>query len=98
MPLAELRPNDPQAQNNRAQLALLLEVYTMGAAQIARDLHAKEPANPVFASTYAFLLYALHRYPDAVAVLNNLAPQQKPEIAIYYGILLAAAGERERAI
>lgn len=95
----ESRPDDDKAQNNRAQLALLLDVDTQNAHETAERLYQKEPANSIYASTYSFSLYRLGKYQKAIQVLSKLKPeeQNRPEIAAYYAILLAAAGDKQKA-
>ena len=54
----EFHPNDRAIQNNIAQLSLLLNLNAERGFRLARDLHEREPKNPVYASTYAFALHA----------------------------------------
>ena len=86
-------------QNNIAQLSLLLNLNADRGHRLARDLHEREPKNPVYASTYAFALHAKGDTKKALAVMNTLTAEQlrQPEIAAYYGIILAAAGEHAKA-
>ena len=95
----EFRPDDSNVKNNIANLSLLLNLNVERAQRLARDLHEREPKNPVFASTYAFALHTKGDTKKALAVMNALTPEQlrQPEIAAYYGILLAAAGEHAKA-
>ena len=95
----ELQPNDRNVQNNYAQLSLLLNLNTERALKIAHEIHEKEPANAAYASTYAFALHVQGDTKKAVKVFEGLTDQQlhQPEIAAYYGIILAAAGEHARA-
>jgi lipopolysaccharide biosynthesis regulator YciM len=95
----ELRPDDYNVKNNIAVLSLLLNMNVDRAQRLARELHEREPKNPVFTSTYAFALHSKGDTKKALAVMNTLTPQQlqQPEIATYYGILLAAAGEHAKA-
>ena len=95
----ELHPNDRNVQNNYAQISLLLNLNTERAQKIAREIYEKEPANPAYASTYAFALHAQGEAKKASKVMEALTPEQlrQPEIAAYYGIILAAAGEQTRA-
>ena len=55
--------------------------------------------NAVFASTYAFSLYRKGRYQEAAKVMANLKPEEleKPGVAAYNGVFLAAAGDKSRA-
>ncbi|MDQ6862160.1 MAG: hypothetical protein M3032_13525, partial [Verrucomicrobiota bacterium] len=97
--LMELRPEDAAVMNNFAQLSLLLNLNTGRAHEIAEQLHARDPRNPAYASTYAYSLYDRGALPEALNVMKSLSPENlhKPEIAGYYGILLAAAGEKQSA-
>ena len=94
-----LRPDDRAVQNNVAQLSLLLNLNVERAQKIARDLYESEPKNAVYASTYAFALHAAGDSKKAEKVLSGLTPEElhQPEIAAYYGIILAGAGDHARA-
>jgi Flp pilus assembly protein TadD len=97
--LVRVSPNDLQAQNNFAQLSLLLNVETERARSLARELYEGHKADANFASTYAFALYIQGHAQQAVGVMSSLKEDDlnRPEIATYYGIILSAAGDRERA-
>ena len=95
----ESQPNDPKVQNNIAQLSLLLNLNADRGRRIASDLHEREPKNAAYASTHAFALHTKGETKKALAIMNSLTPEQlrRPEIAAYYGIFLAAAGEHAKA-
>jgi cytochrome c-type biogenesis protein CcmH/NrfG len=95
----ERHPDDGNVQNNFAQLSLLLNLNTDRGQKLAREVYEKEPKNPAYASTYAFALHTAGDTKKGLKVLETLTPEQlhKPEIAAYYGILLAAAGDQTRA-
>lgn len=95
----ETRPDDEKAQNNRAQLALLLDVDSGRAKETAERIYRKEPANPIYASTYALSLFRQNKNQKAVQVMSGLKPDDlnRPELAAYYGIFLAAAGDKQKA-
>jgi cytochrome c-type biogenesis protein CcmH/NrfG len=95
----ELQPNDRNVQNNYAQISLLLNMNTERAQKIAREIYEKEPANAVYASTYAYALHLQGEPKKAAKIMEALPAEQlqKPEIAAYYGIILAAAGDHGRA-
>jgi cytochrome c-type biogenesis protein CcmH/NrfG len=97
---AELRPEDRNVQNNFAQLSLLLNLNITRAQRIAHDLYEKEPKNAAYASTYAFALYSQGETKQALKILNGLTDEQlhQPEVAAYYGVFLAAAGDQARAL
>jgi hypothetical protein len=94
-----LKPDDRGIQNNVAQLSLLLNLNVERAQKLARELHETEPSNAVYASTYAFALHAQGESKKAEKVMSALSPEQlrQPEIAAYYGIVLAGAGDHARA-
>jgi cytochrome c-type biogenesis protein CcmH/NrfG len=95
----ELHPDDRNVQNNFAQLALLLNLNADRGQKIARDVYEKDPKNPAYVSTYAFALHVQGDSKKAVKILEALTTEQlhTPEIAAYYGVILAAAGEQTRA-
>lgn len=96
---AQIAPEDLTVQNNLAQVSLLLDADVERARKIAADLAQKEPTNAAYVSTYAFSLLAQGDTPGARKAMETLSPEQlqAPGIAVYYGIVLAAAGEREKA-
>ncbi len=95
----EAHPQDLNLQNNLAQVSLLLNADAARAQRLARDLFDKDPANPAYVSTYAFALYAKGDTKKALATIEKLGDEQRhqPEIAGYYGVILAEAGDRARA-
>jgi tetratricopeptide (TPR) repeat protein len=97
--LAEFLPEDRRIQNNLAQLRLLLNTDMDRAEKLAADLYSKEPSNPFYASTYAFALYSVGDTDGALEIMKGLRESQlrDPSLATYYGIILAAAGENEKA-
>jgi cytochrome c-type biogenesis protein CcmH/NrfG len=95
----ELHPDDGNVQNNFAQLSLLLNLNPERGQRAAREVYQKDPKNPAYASTYAFALHFQGDTEKALKVLEKLTPEQlhQPEIAAYYGIILAADGDAPRA-
>jgi Flp pilus assembly protein TadD len=95
----EVAPDDLTIQNNFAQVSLLLDADAERARKIAADLVRKEPSNAGYVSTYAFSLYTRGEVAEAVQAFSKLTEEQlqAPSIAAYYGIVLAAAGEKEKA-
>ncbi|MFN2475176.1 MAG: tetratricopeptide repeat protein, partial [Chthoniobacterales bacterium] len=95
----EFHPDDLDIQNNVAQLSLLLNLNADQGQRLARDLYEKDHSNPAYVSTYGFALYTQGDFKKALSVYRMLTPEQlhQPEIAAYYGIVLAAAGEHEPA-
>jgi Flp pilus assembly protein TadD len=97
--LLEIEPDDQAVQNNFAQVALLLKVDLERAHKLAFDLHQQQPANPAFAATYAFALFRQGKVSQALAVMNELTPEQMsdPSVSLYYGIFLVASGDLDKA-
>jgi cytochrome c-type biogenesis protein CcmH/NrfG len=96
----ETQPDDRRIQNNFAQLSLLLKLNVDRAQKMARELAEKEPANEAYVSTCAFAFFTQGDLKKARKTIESLSDAQlhQPEIAAYYGIILAAAGESARAL
>jgi hypothetical protein len=96
---AEIAPDNLTMQNNLAQVSLLLDADADRARKIAADVVKKEPTNPSYVSTYAFSLYSRGEIEPALQAMEALTPEQlqAPAIAAYYGMILAAAGQKEKA-
>ena len=97
--MAEIRKDDPFIKNNLAQLSLLLNLDLKRAQELAKEVYDSDSKNPIFASTYGYSLYVERKYKDASRVMSRLSPTdlREPEIAAYYGVILAGAGEKEKA-
>ena len=95
----ELHPDDPNLQNNFAQLSLLLSLNTDRGQKAAREVYDKDPKNPAYVSTYAYAFHVAGDSKKALALLETLTPEQlrEPNVAAYYGVFLAAAGDQTRA-
>lgn len=95
----EFHPHEHGIQNRVAQLSLLLNLNVERGQKTARELYEKEPANAAYVSTYAFALYTQGDAKKAVKTMSRLSAEQlrQPAVAAYFGIVLAAAGDRERA-
>jgi hypothetical protein len=94
----EINPDDSIAANNVANLGLLLG-ESAAARRLALKLHTEHPESVPFATTYAFALFDEGRTADALKVMGQIEPAQlrHPSTAAYYVIMLAEAGELERA-
>jgi hypothetical protein len=70
----------------------LLKTNLTQAGKWAAEAYARSTNNPDVASTYAFALHMQDRDKDGLAVLQQFKPAQleRPSIALYYGVLLAA--------
>jgi len=94
----ELNPADLVAANNCASLGLLLNADS-SARRLATKLHAENPANAVFSSTYAFALFTEGKTSEALKEMETLKEPQlrHPSIAAYYLVMLVENGRMERA-
>jgi tetratricopeptide (TPR) repeat protein len=92
-------PDDRLARNNYAMVSLLVNNDVARAHQAAAELHATEPQNAVFTSTYAFSLHRQGRTKEAIELLRALGLDKldDPSLALYYGVVLAADGQAETA-
>jgi tetratricopeptide (TPR) repeat protein len=97
--LVETMPNDLVLQNNLAQVSLLLGANVDRARKIAAEVSGKDPSNASFVSTYAFSLYTKGDIKGALQAMDKLTPDQLRDasLAAYYGVVLAAAGQKEKA-
>ena len=94
----ELNPADLVAANNCASLGLLL-TGDSSARRLATRLHAENPTNPIFRSTYAFALFTEGRTSEALKEMETLKEPQlrHPVIAAYYFVMLVENGKMEKA-
>jgi predicted Zn-dependent protease len=94
----ELNPADLVAANNCANLGLLL-TGDSSARRLATKLHAENPTNAAFSSTYAFALFTEGKTSDALREMETLKEAQlhHPNVAAYYFVILVENGKMERA-
>lgn len=97
--LVEALPNDLPLQNNLAQISLLLGADVERARKVAAEIKNKEPLNGAYVSTYAFSLHTKGDVKGALQAMDQLSQDQlrDPSVAAYYGVILAAAGQKEKA-
>jgi tetratricopeptide (TPR) repeat protein len=97
--MIEIDPADDIARNNFAGVALLLNVNVDKAHQMATDLYEKDKGNPIFVSTYAYSLHLRGHTAEGRKLMEGLGNGllERPPIAAYYAILLAADGAGEKA-
>jgi tetratricopeptide (TPR) repeat protein len=97
--LVEVLPHDLALQNNLAQISLLIGADVERARKVAAETRNKEPQNGAYAATYAFSLYTSGDVKGALQTMEQLTPDQlrDPSVAVYYGVILAAAGQKEKA-
>jgi Flp pilus assembly protein TadD len=92
-------PSDLGIKNNFAMTALLLDAKELKPHDLAREVYQKAPTNAACISTYAFSLYLQEKSADALKVFQTIKPQEleNPSIAGYYGLILKATGNKEKA-
>ncbi len=95
----ESRPKDNDLINNLALVSLLNNPSDTRGHSLARDVYTQNPKNPNFLSTYAYSLHLQRKSTEALRLLEGLTPAEleQPAVAVYYGIILAAAGNGEKA-
>jgi Flp pilus assembly protein TadD len=66
---------------------------------MAAEVAAKEPGNAAYVSTHAYALLSKGDIQGAREAMAALSDEQlrDPSVATYYGLVLAAAGETEKA-
>ena len=99
---SERFPHSPQnldLKNDLAFTALLLKTNLNQACEWAAETYACRTNYPSVVSTYAYALHLQHRDRDGLALLRQLDQTnlEQPSIALYYGVLLAAAGNGDEA-
>jgi hypothetical protein len=85
--------------NNYASLALLIGTNLPRAHQIAHEVYLKGTNNYAYVSTYAWSLHLLGKEAEALALMEQIVPAKlaDPSVAGYYGAILAANGQKEKA-
>jgi predicted Zn-dependent protease len=97
--MASFTPQNFSAQNNLAATSLLLKLNLPTAHELAKEVFTRHPAEPIVISTYAFSLHLQGRTREGLALFEKLKAEalETPSVALYYGLLLAAAGETNKA-
>ena len=97
--LEKARPSDRAVRNNLAQISLLLNLNAEGAHRLAREVYEQEPKNVDYAATYAFSLYLEGDVKKALQIFARFseAELERPQIAAYYGVILASSDDFSRA-
>jgi predicted Zn-dependent protease len=97
--LLKLNPSDPTNANSYAALALLSGRDVEAMRMVAKDNYRRDSKNPAFALTYAFSLHQQGQTVEAVKLVGSLPEEelQKPDNAVFYFLLMAAAGKKEAA-
>jgi hypothetical protein len=97
--LAKAHPSDLSFKNNLAIIALLLDAQELKPHDLAREVYQKAPTNAAYASTYAFSLHLQKKDAEALKVMQQLTPKalEDRSIAGYYGLILKATGDSDKA-
>jgi hypothetical protein len=97
--MASYDPRNFAAQNNLAATCLLLRLNLAKAHELAKEVFAQHPGEAVVATTYAYSLHLQSRTRDGLAVLEKFGADAlaTPPVALYYGVLLSAAGDTNKA-
>jgi len=87
------------AQNNCAALSFLLHTNIAQAHQVAGRVYHADTNNYGFISTYAWSLHLQGHTAEALKLMERIdaAHLGDPSVASYYGALLAAAGQEDKA-
>ena len=93
--LHQASPNEAPITADLARLGLNLGQNTEQSHQLAKEAYDRAPNEVNCAVTYAFSLSRLGRNAEAVAIVENLPPEQlhDPHAAIYVALLLAEASQ-----
>ena len=97
--MTESDASDLDAKNNLAQVSLLLNAEPAYGRKLAEEVYQQNPANPLYATTYAYALYSKGDLSGAMKVMQSLTEEQlqEPAVSAYYGIFLAASGDLDKA-
>jgi len=97
--MLERQPTNAAALNNWAALALLLHTNLTRAHEVARQVYDRGTNNFAFVSTYAWSLQVQGKSAEALKLMDTLKPAElnDPAVAGYYGAILVAAGQKEKA-
>ena len=98
--LANTGPKSIVHRNNAVFLGLLIrDTASATHDKNAETLYKEEPGNPAVVSTLALSLYQRGRVPEAIGLLDLLRPEhlRRPNVALYHGLLLTAAGQSGKA-
>ncbi len=92
-------PADTLVKNNLATTSLLLKLNLVRAHELAKDNYLRQGSQPAIASTYAYSLHLQGNTQGGLAVLDKLGEDalHSPSIGLYYGVLLAANNQQNKA-
>lgn len=94
-----LHPEDPDATNNFVYFATLTKNGGPLIERLSRENLARDPQNPTYLATRAFVLFMNDRPAAALAVLKPRAADvdKSPALEFAYGLALAGTGNKAEA-
>ena len=97
--IVKARPRNATARNNFLRLSLLRRVDEGATHQLAADLFKDRPTDITCAATYGLSLFLQDKVFAALEIMQSfpVAQLRDPEVALYYGIFLQAAGDSAKA-
>jgi len=97
--LHESSPNEAPITADLARLGLDLGENTERSHQLAKEAYERAPNDVNCGVTYAFSLHRLGRNAEALAIVQNLPPDQlhDPHAAVYIALVLAEGSELDGA-
>ncbi len=97
--LLDRNRTNAMVMNNYASLALLLSTNMPRAHQLAQQVYLAGTNNYAFRSTYAWSLHLQGKTAEALVLMEQISPAQlaDPAVASYYGAMLVASGQKEKA-
>ena len=98
--ILDANPKSLTARSNFIVVALLGGKEGEAAYQQAETFSRENPSQSEAAAAYAYALYRQGQNEKALALLKTLDPQQlqQPRLALYYSLVLAAAGNPDEAM
>ena len=92
-------PQNADIKNNLAVTSLLLKTNLNQAYIWAKEVHEQKPDDPGVTSTYAYALHLQGRTQEGLEAMEKLKKEtlEQPSIALYFGVLLSASGEPDKA-
>jgi len=97
--LLERHPASVELKNNVATLGLLLGRDLARSQALAREVYVAAKTNAALVSTYAFALHAQGKTAEGLKLMQSFpeAELHRPEIALYYAVMLAGSGKKNAA-
>lgn len=97
--IMQARPKNAIARNNFIRLSLLRRMDEGATDQLAAALFKERPTDITCAATYGLSLFLQNKVFAALEIMQSFPPAQlrEPEVALYYGIFLQAAGDSAKA-